>query len=52
MGAGLDQLAARGPLARVAHPDEIAAAVVFIASDAASYIQGAIVAADGGLSAV
>jgi NAD(P)-dependent dehydrogenase (short-subunit alcohol dehydrogenase family) len=38
---------ARVPLGRLAEPDEIAAAVVFLASDRASYVTGAIVAMDG-----
>lgn len=37
----------RLPLRRIADPGEIAAAVVFLASDRASYITGAIVAMDG-----
>ena len=37
----------RVPLGRLAEPDEIAAAVAFLASDRASYITGAILAMDG-----
>jgi len=43
----LKRATARVPLGRLAEPDEIAAAVAFLASDRASYITGAIVAMDG-----
>jgi NAD(P)-dependent dehydrogenase (short-subunit alcohol dehydrogenase family) len=36
------------PLRRIAQPEEIAALVCFLLSDAASYIHGQIIAADGG----
>ena len=36
------------PMARMGEPDEIAAVVMFLASDAASLMTGSIVAADGG----
>lgn len=39
------------PLNRVAEPDEIAPAIAFLASDAASYITGSCLTADGGFLA-
>ena len=52
MGDGLEQLAATLPLGRPADADEIAAAALFLGSDEASYINGAVLAVDGGRRAV
>ncbi|MDQ3859486.1 MAG: SDR family oxidoreductase [Actinomycetota bacterium] len=40
------------PLRRPADPEEVAAVCLFLASEAASYVTGAVIAVDGGLSAV
>jgi 7-alpha-hydroxysteroid dehydrogenase len=37
------------PLKRIGHPDEIAATVLFLVSNAGSFITGKIIEADGGL---
>ena len=52
MGKGLDQLAAEAPAGRPATADEIAEAIVFLATDRSSFIQGAKLAVDGGRTAV
>ncbi len=45
----LRELESRIPLGRIAKPEEIANVVVFLASEAASYVNGVAVAVDGGL---
>ena len=52
LGEGLEQLAAQAPAGRPATADEIAEAIVFLATDRASFIQGAKLAVDGGRTAV
>ena len=47
----LDKASASTPLRRPAEPHEIAAAIVFLALPAASYITGHCIHADGGLMA-
>lgn len=52
MGEGLAQLAAQGPAGRPATADEIAEAIVFLATDRASFVYGAKLAVDGGRTAI
>jgi NAD(P)-dependent dehydrogenase (short-subunit alcohol dehydrogenase family) len=51
MGEALNQLAAQAPAGRPASADEIAEAIVFLATDRASFIYGAELAVDGGRTA-
>lgn len=44
-------LAASTPLKRFAHPDEVARAILYLASDAAAYITGTELVIDGGFTA-
>jgi NAD(P)-dependent dehydrogenase (short-subunit alcohol dehydrogenase family) len=44
-------LASGVPLGRIGEPDEIARAIVFVASNAASFMTGQIVTVDGGKTA-
>ncbi|SOC89397.1 Short-chain dehydrogenase [Curtobacterium sp. 314Chir4.1] len=52
MGESLDQLAAAGPAGRPGSAAEIAEAIVFLATDAASFVHGAVLPVDGGRTAV
>jgi NAD(P)-dependent dehydrogenase (short-subunit alcohol dehydrogenase family) len=52
MGDALDQLAAAAPSGRPGLPEEIASAIVYLASDEASFVQGALLPVDGGRIAV
>ena len=44
----VNHLAALAPAARVAEPEELAAAIVFLATDDASFVHGVTLAVDGG----
>lgn len=44
-------MSAKFPLGRIGEPEEIAAAVLWLCSDAASFITGHALVVDGGLSA-
>lgn len=46
-----DTIKASTPIGRLATPDEMAATILFLASEEASYITGAMMAVDGGLTA-
>ncbi|WP_297444006.1 SDR family NAD(P)-dependent oxidoreductase [Acidocella sp.] len=50
--ARMAELAAAIPLGRLGRPEDVAAAIAFLASDEASFITGAALAVDGGNSAV
>jgi NAD(P)-dependent dehydrogenase (short-subunit alcohol dehydrogenase family) len=52
MGEGLKQLASQAPAGRPAAADEIAEAIVFLATDRSSFIYGAKLAVDGGRTAI
>ena len=52
MGDGLDQLAATTPAGHPGAADDIADAIVFLVSDSAKHIHGAILPVDGGRLAV
>ena len=50
-GESLDALRARQPMGRLGAPDEIAAAVLYLASDDAGFVTGTAFVIDGGLTA-
>jgi NAD(P)-dependent dehydrogenase (short-subunit alcohol dehydrogenase family) len=48
----LERAQSRIPLGRFARPDEVAAVALFLASDQASYLTGAVIPMDGGSTPV
>jgi NAD(P)-dependent dehydrogenase (short-subunit alcohol dehydrogenase family) len=44
----LDRVLAANPMGRIGAPDEVAGVVAFLVSDAASYVNGEVIAIDGG----
>jgi NAD(P)-dependent dehydrogenase (short-subunit alcohol dehydrogenase family) len=52
MGENLDRLAAEAPAGRPAAAEEIAEAIVFLATERSSFIHGATLAVDGGRTAI
>jgi 2-keto-3-deoxy-L-fuconate dehydrogenase len=51
VGESMEALRARQPMGRLGTPDEVADAVLYLASDAAAFVTGAVLAIDGGLTA-
>jgi NAD(P)-dependent dehydrogenase (short-subunit alcohol dehydrogenase family) len=52
MGEALDELAKGGPAGRPAAPEEIAEGIVFLVTERASFVHGAVLPVDGGRVAV
>jgi hypothetical protein len=49
--AFLNEVTSRIPLGRMAHVDDFKSAIVFMATDASSYLNGAVLCVDGGWAA-
>ncbi|HEA84662.1 MAG TPA: SDR family oxidoreductase, partial [Candidatus Wildermuthbacteria bacterium] len=50
--AAMDAMLSRIPLKRMGKPEEVSAAVIFLASDEAQYVTGTVLYVDGGWLAV
>ncbi|WP_418662716.1 SDR family oxidoreductase [Alistipes putredinis] len=46
----LDGMRAKVPVGRLGRPEEIAAAYLYLASDEAAYVNGAVLSVDGGMT--
>jgi NAD(P)-dependent dehydrogenase (short-subunit alcohol dehydrogenase family) len=51
VGEDIDNLRARQPMGRLGKPEEIAEAVLYLASDSAAFVTGTVFVIDGGLTA-
>ena len=47
----LDHISANSPMGRIGKPEELAGALLLLASDASSFINGEIISVDGGVNA-
>jgi NAD(P)-dependent dehydrogenase (short-subunit alcohol dehydrogenase family) len=45
-----DQIVASAPLKRIGRPDDVAGTAIFLSSRAGSYLTGAVIPVDGGIS--
>jgi NAD(P)-dependent dehydrogenase (short-subunit alcohol dehydrogenase family) len=52
LSAGPDAVGTGMPLGRIGQPDDIAGVAVFLASRASTYITGAVIPVDGGISVI
>ena len=50
-GMFLDHISANSPMGRIGKPEELAGALLLLASDASSFIKGEIISVDGGVNA-
>jgi NAD(P)-dependent dehydrogenase (short-subunit alcohol dehydrogenase family) len=50
--AGIERVGALHPLGRIGEPEEVADAIAFLLGDESSFITGAALTVDGGLTAI